>query len=196
MRLVKKPTEQTHVCLGTYAMPRTHPDRFALEALHVLLGANMSSRLFREVREKRGLVYEIGTQIKRFEDTGAFVIAAGCDTPKLPATLQTIVTQLAHLRRTPVARAELQRTKEYYAGQLLMGLEDTTDHMLWMGEQAVTVGRIARPDWLLAHLGKVRAADIQRVARQLFVTPKMHLAIVGPVAEPEASRLATLCRIR
>lgn len=195
VRVWNKRTEQTHLCVGTYAIPRTHPDRFALELLHVLLGANMSSRLFREVRERRGLVYEIGTQIKRFRDTGAFVVYAGCDTGKLTATMQTILAELARIRRLRIARSELRRAKDYYAGQLLMGLEDTMDHMMWVGEQTATLGRVARPETLLAHMAKVTERDIQRVARQLFVTPKMHVAIVGPVAEPEASRLASLCRI-
>jgi len=190
-----KPTEQTHLCVGTYAIPRTHPDRFALELLHVLLGANMSSRLFREVRERRGLVYEIGTQIKRFHDTGAFVIHAGCDTGKVRQTVQTILTELSRVRRGPISRAELTRAKDYYTGQLLMGLEDTMDHMLWMGEQAVTVGRIARTETLLRHVARVTERDVRRVARHLFVTEKLHLAIVGPIADPEASRLAALCRI-
>jgi len=195
VRVWQKPTEQTHLCVGTYAIPRTHPDRFALEVLHVLLGANMSSRLFREVRERRGLVYEIGTQIKRFEDTGAFVIYAGCDTGKVTETIRTIFAELARVRRQAVARAELRRAKDYYAGQLLMGLEDTMDHMLWMGEQAVTVGRVTRPERLLAYVGKVTARDVRRVARQLFTAGRLHLAIVGPVAEPEASRLSALCRV-
>jgi len=191
-----KQTEQVHLCAGTYAVPRTHPDRFAMELLHVLLGANMSSRLFREVREKRGLVYEIGTQIKRFEDTGAFIIYAGCDPGKLRPTLQTIFTELGRIRRQPIARSELRRAKDYYAGQLLMGLEDTMDHMLWMGEQAVTMGRVAEPNRLLAHLAKVTPRDVQRVARRLFATSQMHLVVGGPVTEAERATLASLCQIR
>ncbi len=155
----------------------------------------MSSRLFREVRERRGLVYEIGTHIKRFHDTGAFVIYAGCDTGKVTATLETIFAALSHIRRVLVSRAELQRAKDYYAGQLLMGLEDTMDHMLWIGEQAVTVGRMAEPKALLAHLANVTPRDLQRVARHLFFPPKRHAAIVGPIAEPEATRLAAACRL-
>ena len=195
VRVWSKQTEQTHLCAGAYAVPRSHPDRFALELLHVLLGGNMSSRLFREVREKRGLVYEIGTQIKRFYDTGAFIVYAGCDTAKLTATVQTIIAELARVRRVPIATAELQRAKDYYAGQLLMGLEDTMDHMLWMGEQAATVGRVAQPEVLLRHLAKVTARDLQRVARRLFLTERLHLVVGGPIAESEASRLASLCRI-
>ena len=195
VRVWNKPTEQTHLCAGTYAIPRTHPDRFALEMLHVILGANMSSRLFREVRERRGLVYEIGTQIKRFEDTGAFVVSAGCETGKLDATVRTIFTELGRIRRGRIARAELRRAKDYYTGQLAIGLEDTMDQMLWMGEQAVTVGRIARPQHLLAHVAKVTPRDIQRVARQHFVTEKMHLAVVGPINDSDAGHLAPMCRI-
>ena len=190
VRIWKKDTEQTHLCLGTIAMPRTHPDRFALELLHVILGANMSSRLFREVREKRGLVYEVGTHIKRFHDTGAFVISAGCDAGKLTATLSTISQELARVRSSLIPRSELQRAKDYYGGQVVMGLEDTVDHMLWMGEQVVTVGRVVRPETLLAHMAKVTAREIQRVARRLFVTAKMHAAVVGPIAPSEATRLA------
>jgi len=195
VRVWTKPTEQTHLCVGTYAIPRTHPDRFALELLHVLLGANMSSRLFREVRERRGLVYEIGTQIKRFYDTGAFLVYAGCEPGKVTQTIRTIFTELSRVRRAPIGQAELRRAKDYYAGQLLMALEDTMEHMLWMGEQAVTVGRIAHPDMLLAHLAKVRPRDLQRVARELFLTPKMHVVLVGPLNEADASRLSAYCRI-
>jgi len=195
VRVWNKPTEQTHLCLGTYAIPRTHPDRFALELLHVLLGGNMSSRLFREAREKRGLVYEIGTHIKRLYDTGAFLIYAGCDPGKVTETTRVVITELSRLRRHRVSRSEIRRAKDYYAGQLLMGLEDTMDHMLWIGEQAVTVGRVAKPEALLAHLAKVTERDIQRVARQLFTTAKLHLAVMGPFEESDASRLSRICQI-
>ena len=117
---------------------------------------------------------------------------AGCETSKLEATVRTIVRECARVRRGPIARAELRRAKDYYAGQLVIGLEDTMDQMLWMGEQAVTVGRIWRPQQLLTHVARVTARDIRRVARHLFVPQKMHLAIVGPVAEPEAAQLAAL----
>jgi predicted Zn-dependent peptidase len=195
VRVWRKPTEQTHLCAGTYAIPRTHPARFALELLHVVLGANMSSRLFREVRERRGLVYEIGTQIKRFHDTGAFVVSAGCDGGKLEETVRTIFRELGRMRREPIGRAELRRAKDYYAGQLLMALEDTMEHMLWLGEQVAAVGRAWRPETLLSHVERVTARDIRAIARHLFVTPRMHLAIVGPIADPEAERLTALCRV-
>ena len=192
-RLLKKSTEQAHVCLGMPAVPRTHPQRFALELLHVLLGANMSSRLFHEVREKRGLVYDIGTQIKRYKDTGAFVIYAGCDPGKLPVTLRTVVAELTRMKRELVRPRELHRAKEFYRGQLLMGLEDTLEHMLWIGEQAVTVGRVSKPQDVIAGLEQVTAPQIQRVARQLFAASRLYLAAVGPVSEQDGVTLRKLC---
>ena len=195
VRLLQKDTEQTHVCLGTPAMPRSHPQRFALELLHVLLGANMSSRLFREVREKRGLVYEIGTLIKRYKDTGAFVIYAGCDAAKLQTTLRTVVAELSRMKREPVPARELRRAQDFYRGQLLMGLEDTLEHMLWMGEQAITVGRVARPHEILDALERVTPQQVQRAARVLFTAPQLHLAAIGPVPEYQADTLRDLCRL-
>jgi predicted Zn-dependent peptidase len=188
VRVWKKPTEQTHLCMGIFAVPRTHPDRFALEMLHVILGANMSSRLFREVREKRGLVYEIGTHIKRYEDAGAFVISAGCDQGKLSDTLKTIAAELLRLRKTRVGPTELARAKEFYAGQLSIGLEDTMEYMLWEGEQVAMTNHAPDMGKLLAHLNRVSAADLQHVARKLFRPERVHLAVVGAVAQADAAR--------
>jgi predicted Zn-dependent peptidase len=195
VRLLHKTTEQTHVCLGTPAIPRTHPQRFALELLHVLLGANMSSRLFHEVREKRGLVYEIGTQIKRYKDTGAFVIYAGCDPGKLSTTLQTILHELSRLKRELVQPQELRRAKAFYRGQLLMGLEDTLEQMLWMGEQAVTVGQVTRVQDLLVRLSRVTSQQIREVARRIFTPRRLYLAAIGPVSDHRAATLHILGRL-
>lgn len=196
VRIWNKKTEQTHLCLGTYSVPRSHPDRFALEMLHIIMGANMSSRLFREVREKRGLVYEIGSQIKRFEDTGAFVVYAGCDTSKLVDTVKTIIREFGRIRKDLVSNAELVRAKDYFGGQLEMGLEDTMDHMMWVGEQVISSGRIAKVDALMKRLKAVRASDIQRVARRLFKTSNLHLAIIGPLDTSKEAEFAKLCRIQ
>lgn len=193
VRVWSKKTEQTYLCVGAPAVARAHPLRFALELLHVLLGANMSSRLFREVREKRGLAYEIGTAIKRLQDTGAFVVSAGCDTGKATQTIKTIFAELSRVRHGLVSKAELRRAKDYYAGQLMMGLEDPMDHMLWMGEQVITVNRVAQPESLLEHLERVTAADIRQVARGLFLTNRMRVAVIGPLSQPESAVLTQAC---
>ncbi len=195
VRIWNKKTEQTHLCVGSLAVARMHPQRFALELLHVLMGGNMSSRLFREVREKRGLAYEIGTSIKRLQDAGAFVVSAGCDTGKATQTVKTIFTELSRVRRFLVSKAELRRAKDYYAGQLMMGLEDTMDHLLWMGEQAITVNHVARPEALVDHLEKVTPSDIRQVARSLFLTDRMRVAVIGPLSQPESASLIKECNL-
>ena len=195
VQVMHKATEQTHFCLGVPAMPRTHPQRFAVELLHVLLGANMSSRLFREVRERRGLVYEIGTQVRRYHDTGAFIIYAGCDVGKLDSTLRTVTKELSRITRELVPARELARAKEFYRGQLVMSLEETMDHMLWMGEQVVTVGRLSKPQDVTAALARVTAQQIRDAARRLFLTPRMYLAAIGPVPQSQAAELQAACRL-
>ena len=196
VHLIQKPTEQTHLCLGTPAPARAHPQRFAIELLHVLLGANMSSRLFHEVRDKRGLVYEIGTHIKRYKDAGAFVVYAGCDTKKLRLTLQTIMAELARIKREPVRAAELRHAKEFYGGQLAMGLEDTMEQMQWIGEQAVTVGRVGTPEELTTVINRVTPQQIQRAAQTLFTPNRLFLAVIGRVPPEQASSLRELCNLR
>jgi predicted Zn-dependent peptidase len=193
VRLVHKTTEQTHFCLGMPAIPRTHPHRFALELLHVVLGGNMSSRLFYEVREKRGLAYEIGSHIKRYHDTGAFVVYAGCDAPKVPTAVRTIVAELRRMKRELVRPAELQRAKEFYRGQLLMGLEDTGEHMLWIGEHVMTVGRVSNPDDVIAAINRVTPQQIREAARRLFDAARMYLAVIGPIEERHTASLQALC---
>jgi predicted Zn-dependent peptidase len=175
------------------AIPRTHPQRFALELLHVILGGNMSSRLFYEVREKRGLAYEIGSNIKRYHDTGAFVVYAGCDAPKLPSTIRTIIAELHRMKRELVRPAELQRAKEFYRGQLLMGLEDTGEHMLWIGEHVMTVGRVSSAHDVAQAIDRVTPRQIREAARRLFEAARTYAAVMGPIDEREAGTIRALC---
>ncbi len=123
------------------------------------------------------------------------MVSAGCDTAKISATVETIARELKRIGRDRVSVSELKRAKDYYAGQLVIGLEDTMDHMLWMGEQALTTGRISGPEKLLERVAKITASDIRRVARKVFTTSKVHAAVVGPVGKKEAARLSSLCRI-
>jgi predicted Zn-dependent peptidase len=134
-RFFYKKTEQSHLAIGYHSYKRNHPDRHSVSLLHIILGANMSSRLFNEVREKKGLAYEIGTQARYFYDTGAFFIHAGVDNRKVIPAVSTILNETRKISQKPVSRDEFLRAREYYTGQLLMSLEDTLDHMLWLGEQ-------------------------------------------------------------
>jgi len=185
LKVFVKDTEQTHLALGFHALQRGHPDRHALGLLHVMLGANMSSRLFNEIREKKGLAYEIGTQIKFLRDTGAFVVHAGIDNRKVTQALSVIIKELWRLKEKLVSEDEFRRAKEFYAGQLTLALEDTLDHMLWIGESTIALDKTYTLDNIIGQLNKVKRQDIMRLARQIFTRRKMNLALIGPLKNRE-----------
>ncbi|MFH1777322.1 MAG: pitrilysin family protein [Candidatus Omnitrophota bacterium] len=184
-----KPTEQTHLSLGFPACSGVHPDRHALNLLHIILGANMSSRLFNEVRERLGLAYEIGTGIKRFKDTGAFYVHAGVENSKLHSAVTVILKELAKIKKFGVRKDELHRAKEYYSGQTLLSLEDTMNYMLWCGDQLNMHGRFIQPAGIIRQIKKITARDLKRVANELFQTKRINLAVVGPQKEKEIKKI-------
>ena len=184
-KLQFKKTAQTHLAIGLHGLPRQHPDEYTLGLLHVILGANMSSRLFQEVRENRGLAYEIGTHVRRFTDTGAFLINAGVEAGKTAQAISVILKELEKLTRRPVPKPELDRAKEYFVGQTTLALEDTMDHMLWLGEPLVTLDRLYTPEEVLRGVRRVSAGDIRRLAHSLFKERSLHLAMIGPQKEKE-----------
>lgn len=195
LRWEHRDTEQTHVCLATHAVGRHHAARFAVNLLHVALGANMSSRLFREVREKRALAYEIGSHIKHFSDTGGFVISLGCEPRNLVQAVTVVVQELRRIARQSVSLAELRRAKEFYRGQFLMAMEDTIEHMLWAGESFVLDGRVPDVRRLLQAVERVSRADLREAARRLFRPGRLRLAVVGPRNPEEERTLRALVEV-
>jgi len=185
LKVFYKETEQTHMALGFKSFKRGHPLRHALGLLHIILGANMSSRLFDEVREKRGLAYEIGTTVKRFYDTGAFLVHAGIDNQKVYNAIPLILKELSKTREDLVTNDEFKRAKEFYIGQLKLGLEDTMEHMLWIGETTTTLDRTYSLDEIIAEVGKVTRADIREVARVIFKNNNLNLSLIGPLKGAE-----------
>jgi len=193
-KLFYKQTEQSHLAMGYLSCPREHPDKHAVGLLHIILGANMSSRLFNEVREKKGLAYEIGTQHRHFYDTGAFFIHAGVDNRKVFSALSTILKEAKRIAQYPVSKNEFIRAKEYYTGQLLMSLEDTLDHMLWMGEQESALRRIKSAEDILSEIHKVTIEDLLRVARDIFKNNNLSLALIGPQSQEEKDKISSLLK--
>lgn len=187
-RIQLKDTKQTHLALGFYGLARRDPARFALGLLHVILGANMSSRLFREVREERGLAYEIGTSLKFFQDSGAFVVHAGIDNGRLSEAVEVILGELAKIKKTPVEREELKRAKEYYIGQLLLGLESTCEYMFWLGENFVSLNKFLSPKEVIRRVKEVEASDLNRLANKILDSRSLHLALVGPLKDKNKIR--------
>lgn len=185
MKLLYKDTEQTHMALGFHSFQREHPLKHALGLLHIILGANMSSRLFNELREKRGLAYEIGTLVRRFQDAGAFVVHAGIDNQRVIDAVQLILKELKKIKTGLVSKDEFKRAKEFYLGQLMLALEDTLDHMLWIGENTVLLDRTYSLSDIINEVNKVKREDIREAARLLFKKEKLNLALIGPLKESQ-----------
>jgi len=189
LRCQVKDTEQTHLALGMHALPRNHPERFCLGLLHIVLGANMSSRLFREVRERRGLAYEIGTAVKFYQDTGAFVVHAGVDNRRVKETLEVILEQLREIKKTAVGSEELKRAKEYYVGQLRLGLEETVGHMGWLGENFVSLNKFLWPEEIIRRVKKISPDKLKRLANKILKRSKLNLALIGPLKAKDKQRI-------
>jgi len=188
LKIFHKATEQTHMALGFHGLKRDHPLRHAQSLLHIILGANMSSRLFNEVREKRGLAYEIGTGLKRYHDTGAFLVHAGIDNHKVVPCLELIFKELEAIKNKPVAIDEFKRAKEFYLGQLMLALEDTMEYMLWMGESMACLDKVYTLEEVIKEINKVNIEDIRNVAQQIFKREKINLSLIGPL-EKEKKRI-------
>jgi len=186
INILDKNTEQTHLALGFHGLKRDHPLKHALGLLNVVLGANMSSRLFNEVREKRGLAYEIGTQVKRFQDTGAFLVHAGMDSNKVAESINLILKEVYKIKEYPVTPDEFKRAKEFYLGQLLLALEDTMDHMLWVGESVASLDKIDSLSKIIEEVEAVKKQDILTVAAQIFNSQDLNLAAIGPLKDKES----------
>jgi len=185
LKLLHKETEQTHLVLGFHGFKRGHSLRHALGLLHIVLGANMSSRLFNEVREKKGLAYEIGTVVKYFQDTGAFIVHAGVNNRKVRDAVKVILKELKRIKDKPVTVSEFRRAKEFYLGQLMLALEDTLDHMFWIGESTAALDKVYSLEDIIAEVKKIKRQDIQKVARYIFDEKKINLALIGPLKDNE-----------
>jgi predicted Zn-dependent peptidase len=185
LKIFYKDTEQTHMALGFQALKRDHPLKHAQSILHIILGANMSSRLFNEVREKRGLAYEIGTGLKRYYDTGVFLVHAGIDNRKVPDCLGLIFQELGKTSESLVTKDEFKRAKEFYLGQLSLALEDTMEYMLWMGESVACLDKAYSLEQVIQEVNRVHLEDIRVVARQIFKQEIINLALIGPLEKSE-----------
>ncbi|MFH1577978.1 MAG: pitrilysin family protein [Candidatus Omnitrophota bacterium] len=196
IKVLRKRTAQMHLAMGFYGVERNHTDKHIYSLLHVILGANMSSRLFSELREKRGLAYEIATQVKSLEDTGMFVIRAGVDNSKICLAIEVIIRELNKIRSRPVQLSELRRAKEFYIGQLRLALEGTLEHMSWIGDPILHLNTTYNFKEILKRVAKINPADLKRVARDVFKAGAVRLAIIGPLKEKEEKLDACIRRLQ
>ena len=184
-----KQTAQSHLCLGFPSFSRSHPQHYVLKILDVILGANMSSRLYQEVREERGLVYEIGSHTQEFQDSGLFSISAGVENKNLEETLKVVKDELEKVKKEEVKEEELKRAKEFFRGQLSLGLESTGNYMLAMGEELLSLDRTFSPDEILEQIDKISSKDLQEVSKQIFRKEKLNLAVIGEIEDKTIERI-------
>lgn len=179
-RFGKRQTSQAQLVVGLPALPRDHPDSWALGVLNAVLGDGMSSRLFLSVREERGLAYDIGSGLVDYADAGALEVSAGVDPDGLPEALGAILVELDRLRQEPVPEEELEKAKRYLAGGLELRMEETRHVASWIGGQEALHDRVLTVEEALAAIEAVDAEDVLRVARDLVTDSGLRLAAVAP----------------
>jgi len=175
-----KATEQAHVSVAVPGLPLSHPDRHAISFLSVVLGEGMSSRLFIELREKRGLVYDVHSYSAHFLDAGAFNVYTGVDPKNAVAALGLVLTELSRIRDEGPTAEELTKARELSKGRLMLRMEDTRNVSGWIGAQDLLMGNVRSIEDAVAEMDAVTLEDLQRVAREIIDPAQLHLAVVGP----------------
>jgi predicted Zn-dependent peptidase len=176
-----KDLEQSHICLGTAGYSQCHDDRYVSYVLNTLLGGSMSSRLFQNVREKRGLAYSVFSGLSAYRDTGALTIYAGCANEAVGEVIDLTVEELRGVKTSPAPEAELRRAKDHLKGSLMLSLENTASRMSHLARQEIYFDRHFGLDETLVGVEKVTALDVQRVANDLFSDGALAGTVLGPL---------------
>ncbi len=184
----KASLEQSHVCLGTDSYPQNHDDRYSSYVLNTMLGGSMSSRLFQNVREKRGLAYAVFSGLSAYRDAGSFTIYAGCSNDAVGEVIDLCVEELRGVKQAPVPAAELQRAKDHLKGSLMLSLENTASRMSHIARQEIYFDRQFGLDETLDGIERVTTADVQRVASDLFKDGSLAATVLGNVNGLQISR--------
>jgi predicted Zn-dependent peptidase len=180
VKLHTKQSDQAHVRLGVHSYPLGHPDRYALVLLATALGGGMSSRLFTEVRERRGLAYYIYGHNMGYTDTGTLFAQGGVDIKRIDDAVSTIVSEFARIAADPLEPDELEKARNFAKGRLVLSLEDPKGMILFGLRDEVLEGRLREPDDVLAGLDAVTLEDVQRVAQDVIRDERLNLALIGP----------------
>jgi predicted Zn-dependent peptidase len=179
LRVIRRSAEQANILVGARAPSYNDPDRHVAEILNVILGEGMSSRLFLELREHRGLVYDVHSFMSRMADTGVLGIGLACEPRQAATALEAAVVELRKLAEAPVGDAELTKAREYAKGRLLLQLESTSALCEYAGQQLLLQGKIVEPEELVARLESVQAVEVSELAARLL-RGGLRAAVVGP----------------
>jgi len=185
VRLRSKKTNQSHFCLGFRGYPNSHPDHYVLSVLAIILGGSMSSRMFIQVRERRGLAYYIQTSKDFYLDTGYLVTQAGVDVNKIDEAIKVILNEYWQIVEKKVDLKELNKAKEFLKGRLILALEHSDAVAEKYALQALLEKKIKDPQEIIETVDKITSEDIQRVAKDIFAPEKLNLAIIGPYNDEE-----------
>ncbi len=181
VQIRQKELEQSHVCLGTAGLPQNHPDRYAAYALNTVLGGSMSSRLFQNVREKRGLAYSVFSSMSAYQDAGSLSIYAGCGNDVVRELVDVVVAEIRRLKQEAVPADELRRAKDHLKGSLMLNLESTSSRMSHHARQEIYRDRADTLDEMLAAIERVSIEEVQRLATQFFAGDALGITVLGNV---------------
>jgi predicted Zn-dependent peptidase len=181
--------EQVHFIIGFSALPYTHPDRYSQLILNTVLGSGMSSRLFQEVREKRGLAYSIYSFLSPYRELGALEIYAGTDSDSLEELMEITAREIKKLTKKPLSEAELASAKGQIKGNLLLSLESTDARLGRMAKNEVYFGRRVEAEEIIQSIDRVSAADVLAVARTVIDPDRMTSVFLGPVTEGDIPKI-------
>lgn len=179
----KKDTEQVHFCLGTPGLPLDHDDIYVLHVMNSVLGGGISSRLFQEIREERGLAYSIYTYHSSYRDAGLFSIYAGLSPGNLNDVISLITKEMKSLRVNGITKEELARTREQLKGSILLGLENVSSRMSRIGKSELCLNRVVSVEEAVERINRVTADDVRELAQQLFTGEKIVVSSIGPETE-------------
>lgn len=180
LKIKNKKTEQAHLALGYPALKITDPKLYPLLLLSVILGGNMSSRLFLEVREKLGLAYYIRSGVDAFEDTGCLAVSAGVDKSRLGLAIKTILRELQKLTVEDVTAEELIKAKEHIRGKMILRLEDSAQLVEWLALQQLLKNSTESWAEQWKKIKRVSANDIKQIAKEVIKRRRLSLAVIGP----------------
>lgn len=187
LRIEPKDIEQAHLCLAVHGFSYSHPQRFTLDLLNTVLGSGMSSRLFTEIRERRGLAYDIHSSTDHFRNSGALTIYAGVDPRKVEIALAAILEELSKIKQG-ITASELTRAKELSKGRLYLRFEDSHHVALWYGIQEILMRQILDIDDVISIVDAITIDKLEEVAEETITNSGLNLAVVGPVKEEKPLR--------
>jgi len=179
LRIEPKDIEQAHLCLAVHGFSHSHPQRFTIDLLNTVLGGGMSSRLFTEIRENRGLAYDIHSYTEHFLDSGSFGIYAGIDPAKVEIALAAILEEVSKIKQG-ITASELTRAKELSKGRLYLRFEDSQNVALWYGGQEILTRQILDIDDVISIVDAITLGELKEVAEEILTDSRLNLAVTGP----------------